>query len=63
MLSIFFYFFNNLGIFFFDLDIYILLFDVWSYGVLMWEIFFGGKEFFLDIFIFELVSKLKEGML
>lgn len=56
-------FFNNLGIFPFDLDTYTSLSDVWSYGVLMWEIFSGGKEPFSDISIFELVSKLKEGML
>lgn len=63
MLSIFSQFFNNLGIFPFDLDTYTSLSDVWSYGVLMWEIFSGGKEPFSDISIFELVSKLKEGML
>lgn len=35
--------------------------DVWSFGVLMWEIFSGGKEPFSDISIFKLVSTLKEG--
>lgn len=63
MLSIFFQFFNNLSFFPFDIDTYTSLSDVWSYGVLMWEIFSGGKEPFSDISIFELVSKLKEGML
>lgn len=34
-----------------------------KYGVLMWEIFSGGKEPFSDISIFELVSKLKEDLM
>lgn len=35
--------------------------DVWSFGVLMWEIYSRGKEPFSDISMSELPSKIKEG--
>lgn len=40
---------------------YFFFFDVWSFGVLMWEIYFRGKDFFFDIFMFEFFSKIEEG--
>uniref|UniRef100_K1Q1Z7 Tyrosine-protein kinase Fps85D n=1 Tax=Magallana gigas TaxID=29159 RepID=K1Q1Z7_MAGGI len=42
-------------------DTYSSLSDVWSFGVLMWEIYSRGKDPFSDISMSELPSKIEEG--
>lgn len=47
---------------FFFLEVYILKSDVWSFGILMWEIFFRGDWLYFDISKnYIVVEKVKRG--